>query len=190
MRTLVTSIATMLVLIFLNAARAEGPATIPPEAVESWSAIIGNWKIDGRVGTVPVTGSASFEWAADKHCYFGQQVWHVGSEGGEVHLGLIGGWDAATNETVEQGFSSAGDSATVRYSTRAPSELAGALKGKVAGNTGPGRLWSGTIEREQHGPNEFTLTSKVEGDVVHSLKFVRVDQEARSDSKRSERPKQ
>jgi hypothetical protein len=190
MKIVLTSLIGALALVFLNEARAEGPATIPPEVVESWSTIIGNWSIEGQVGTVAVTGSASFEWAADKHCYVGQQVWHVGPEGRVVHLGLIGGWDAAMNETVEQGFSSASDSATVRYSTRGPSEVAGGLKGNVAGNTGSGRRWSGTIEREQHGPNEFTLTSTVDGDVVHSFRYVRVEREGRSDSESSERSRQ
>jgi hypothetical protein len=190
MRTLLPSIPTMLVLILLNTARAEGPTTIPPAVVESWSTIIGKWEIEGRVGSAVVTGSASFEWAADKHCYVGQQVWHVGSEGRLVQLALIGGWDAATNETVEQGFSSSGDSATVRYPACGPSEVASGVRGKIEGISGPNRRWSGTVGRAQRGPNEFTLTSTVDGDVVHSLKYVRVEGEGRLDSKPSERPNQ
>ena len=90
-----------------------------------------------------MAGSASFEWAADGHCYVGQQVWHVGSEGGLVQLEVIGGWDAATNETVEQGFSSAGDSATVRYSTRRTERNGGRADGQGRGQyrAGPVVEW-------------------------------------------------
>ena len=190
MKTMLLSIATILLPIFLNVARAQGPTAIPPEAVESWSAIIGNWEIEGRVRSVPLTGSATFEWAADKHCYLGQQVWHVGSEARVVHLELIGGWDAATNETVEQGFSSAGSSATVRYSSGGPSDVAGGVKGEIEGTSGPDRRWSGTVVRAQRGPNEFTITTTIDGDVVHALKYVRVGREVRLDSQAGERPKE
>jgi hypothetical protein len=190
MKNLLTLVAAILLPIFVNAAWAQGPTAIPPEVVESWSAIIGNWEIEGRVGSAVITGSASFEWAADEHCYVGQEVWHVGSEGRVVRLALIGGWDAATNETVEQGFSSAGSSATVRFLSGGPGEMAGGVQGKIEGTSGPDRRWSGTVVRVQRSPNEFTITSTIDGDVVHALKYVRVAREAGTDSRASERPEQ
>jgi hypothetical protein len=183
MKTMLLSIATILLPVFVNTAQAQSPTGIPPEVVESWSAIIGNWKVEGRVGSTEIMGSASFEWAADKHCYVGQEVWRAGDEGRIVRLALIGGWDGATNETVEQGFSSAGSSATVRYSSSWPSEMAGGVKGKIEGTSGPDRRWSGTVVRSLRGPNEFTLTSTIDGDVVHALTYVRVDKELPAESK-------
>jgi hypothetical protein len=190
MKTMLLSIATMLLLIFFRSAQAEDPQTIPLKVVESWSAIIGNWTVEGQAGSAAITGSASFEWAADKHCYVGREAWHVGNDGRVVQLTLIGGWDAATNETVEQGFSSAGSSAMLRYPSGGPSEKAGGVTGKIEGTSGPDRRWSGTVARVQRGPNEFTITTTIDGDVVHTLKFVRVGSEGQLDSNSSQQPNQ
>jgi hypothetical protein len=146
---------------------------VPPAVVESWSDIIGDWIVEGQIGSTPVKGSASFEWASDKHCYIGRQDWTVGEGGRGVRLTLIGGWDAETNETVEHGFSSSGESATIRYVANSPGEVAGVMHGQIAGTNPLREAWAGTVERNQRGPDEFTLTTAIVGEVVHSLKFVR-----------------
>jgi hypothetical protein len=129
--------------------------------------------VEGRIGPTPVKGTAYFDWAKGRHCYVGSQVWTIGEDSHTTHLALIGGWDAAANETVEQGFSSTGDAATVRYSTRAPGESPEVIVGQIAGVSGPDRHWQGIVERNQFGPNKFTITTTVDGDIVHSLTYVR-----------------
>jgi hypothetical protein len=173
--------AMILMLVVIDAARGDGTAAIPPAVSESWSMMIGEWKVAGHVGTKAVNGSASFVWAADKHCYIGQQQWQVGGEGHTVYLALVGGWDAATNETVEQGFSSSGDAATVRYSAAVVSQEDNVVTGKVEGTTAPDRHWSGSVVRKWNGMNEFVLMSTVKGDVVHALKYTRIIGSTRGD---------
>ena len=165
------SISFLLLAIPAAQSMAQNDPGIPPAFVESWSYLIGNWEVDGRIGSTPVTGSASFEWADGKHCYLGRQVWKVGKNGRSVHLTLIGGWDAAANVTVEQGFSSSGGTATVHY--RPSAEKTSAIEGSIDGADGSGAPWSGTIKLERNGPDEFELTTTVDGEVVHSLKYVR-----------------
>jgi hypothetical protein len=168
--------------------RSYAQSVIPPETVELWSAIIGDWKIEGTVSATAITGLATFEWVADKHCYVGREVWHVGNNGRDIQLALIGGWEAATNETVEQGFSSAGSSATVHFSLDNSSELPGRVTGKIEGTSGPNRQWCGTVERVQRNANEFTLSTTIDGEVVHSLTYTRVARGARPDSESAGRP--
>ena len=152
---------------------AQNEAGVPPAVVESWSYLIGNWDAEGRIGSTGVKGSASFEWADGKHCYIGRQVWKIGKNGRSSRLTLIGGWDAANNETVEQGFSSSGSAAKVHY--RSPAEKANVIEGSIDGASGPDARWSGTIKLKRNGPNEFQLTTTVDGEIVHALRYVRSD---------------
>jgi hypothetical protein len=150
---------------------AQNEAEVPSVAVESWSYLIGDWDVEGRIGSTPVKGSACFEWAEGKHCYIGRQVWKIGEKGRSVHLALIGGWDAANQQTVEQGFSSSGTAATVHY--RSAAEKTNVIEGTIDGASGPDTRWSGTVKLERIGSNEFQLTTTIDGEVVHSLKYVR-----------------
>jgi hypothetical protein len=143
---------------------------VPPAVVESWTYLIGRWDIEGYVGALGVTGSATFEWAADGHCYLGKQVWRVGPNGRVVHLALLGGWDPAENETVEHGFSSGGDAATVCY--RAPKEGTIVLEGRIAGN-GRDARYAGDVKLERIDNDEFRLTTTIDGELLHSLKYIR-----------------
>ena len=108
MRMLLRSMTFLLLVILARLSFGQTDEHVPAEVMESWSYLIGNWKIEGRVGSAMVSGSASFEWTDEKYCYVGRQVWKVGDEGRTIRLTLIGGWNAAENETVEQGFSSSG----------------------------------------------------------------------------------
>jgi hypothetical protein len=139
--------------------------------VAQWSYSIGDWEVEGRVGSTPVIGSAKFEWADGKHCYIGRQRWNFGESNRAVHLTLIGGWDDAAMETVEQGFSSSGGSAMVRY--RVASEKDGTIEGNIEGAEAGGARWSGEIKVERKEPDEFEITTRVDGQIVHSLKYVR-----------------
>jgi hypothetical protein len=132
---------------------------------------MGDWALEGRVGTTPVTGTATFKWADGRHCYIGRQTWKVGENGRRVHLTLIGEWDAATGETVEQGFDSSGSAATVRY--RPPVKTTNVIDGRIDGSDTSGARWSGEIKVEHQGVDVFQVTTTVEGDIVHSIKYVR-----------------
>lgn len=178
MRVLRSLVIVFLLTIPAILSCAQDDSGVPPAVVESWSHLIGDWNVEGRVRSSAVTGSASFEWVDGKHCYAGRQVWTIGENGRSVQLAVLGGWDAAENATVEQGFSSAGDSATVHY--RPPAEEANAIEGSIDGVSGPDARWAGTVKLERNGPNEFQLTTKIDGKVVHSLKYVRKQAESRS----------
>jgi hypothetical protein len=188
MRVFVPFSVVMLLLVCLSTAYAEDLAGIPPDVARGWSQIIGKWRVEGSVGTRPITGSAVFEWADGNPCYFGRQVWRIGDEGRTIHLALIGGWDEATNETIEQGFSSSGDSATVRYSSRVSGDKNAVVEGNIVGVNGPDRRWTGTVQRNHRGPDEFTLTTTIDGEVVHALKYVRVIEAVESNPKPAETP--
>jgi len=180
MRILNCPLSVLLLVIPANMASAQDVTGVPPAVVASWSQLIGEWKVAGQVGSSSVTGSACFEWADGRHCYLGRQVWKIGDSGRNVHLALVGGWDAAEKATVEQGFSSAGGAATVRY--QPPTEDANVIEGSIDGVSGPNARWAGTVKLEHNGPSEFQLTTKVNGETVHSLGFTR--KQADSSSKR------
>jgi hypothetical protein len=159
---------------------------VPRDVLTSWSYTIGDWEVAGRVGSTPVKGSATFEWAQGRHCYTGRQRWKIGESDREVHLTLIGGWDDAAQETVEQGFSSSGSAATVHY--RVTTEKGGTIEGTIDGSENGGARWSGEIQVERKGPDEFQITTTVDGKIVHSLKYVRTkgDGGTRSESARAQ----
>jgi hypothetical protein len=144
---------------------------VPPDVLAVWSYSIGDWDVKGRIGSAPVKGSATFEWADGKHCYIGRQVWTVGENRNSVHFTLIGGWDAAANETVEQGFSSSGSAGTVRY--RPSAGTTNVIEGNIDGSESSGARRLGDIKVEHKGPDEFQVTTTVDGEIVHSLKYVR-----------------
>lgn len=169
MRRLILPSILLLMLIPTARTRAQSPATIPPEVTTTWSYLIGDWDVEGRVGSRPVTGTATFEWAEGKHCYLGRQTWEIGDDGRTIQLVLIGGWDAAGGETVERGFSTFGDTATVRY--RSADETGDVLKGRVDAVNGPDARWSGTIKIERRSADEFQLATTRGGEVVHSLRY-------------------
>jgi hypothetical protein len=139
--------------------------------LEFWSRSIGDWVVDGQIGATPVKGTAVFEWADGRHCYIGRQTWKVGENGRSVHLTVIGGWGAAAGETVEQGFDSSGSAATVRF--RPPVETTNVIDGRIDGSDASGARWSGQIKVEHKGADLFQVTTTVEGDIVHSIRYVR-----------------
>jgi len=171
MRIVLQLLGVLMLLLSANNSIAQQSVAIPSAVVESWSYLIGNWTVEGTAGQATIQGTASFEWAANKGCYIGKQIWHIGESGRTVYLELIGGWDAAANETIEQGFSSAGRAATVHY--QSPGQEASVIEGRIDGVTGPGSTFAGTVKMERMGPDEFQLTSMVDGRLVHSLKYVR-----------------
>lgn len=171
MKTVLQFSIVLLLLSFPGTRSYAQTDAVPPEVLESWSFLIGDWEIDGEVGEVAVKGTARFDWAEGKHCYFGRQVWQVGQNGGIVQLTQIGGWDAAEHATVEQGFSSAGSAATVHYS---PATAAGqGISGTINGVDSPGARWSGQVAVKRTGRDVFLLTTTVDGELVHSLTYVR-----------------
>ncbi len=161
------------ILAIATVTLAQPPASVPREVADSWSHLIGHWKIEGHVGDTPITGSATFRWTEGKFCYLGEQTWQLGDTGRSIHLALIGGWDAGQQRTVEQGFSSSGSAATVRY--RAPTQDGKLIAGEAEGTNGPNAPWSGTIKLEHNGPREFQLTTTIDGQLVHSLKYTRIN---------------
>jgi len=173
MKTRTTLQVVTLIVLFVVArvSSAQTGTAVPPAVVDSWSYLIGDWNVEGRVGSTPVNGSATFDLAEGKYCYVGRQVWRIGENGRSLHLSLIGGWDSAANETIEQGFSSSGDAATVHY--RQPAERANVIEGRIDGVSGPGQRWAGTIKLQRNGPDEFLLTTTIDDEIVHSLKYVR-----------------
>jgi hypothetical protein len=163
---------------------AQEPAGIPRDVKTAWSYLIGDWDVEGRIGSTPVKGTATFEWADGTHCYIGRQVWNVGENERAVYLTLIGGWNDAAQETVEQGFDSSGSAATVHY--RVVGEKVAAIEGSIEGSVIGNGNWSGQIQVARTRPDEFQMTTTVDGEVVHSLKYKRtkVDRRARSEDSR------
>jgi hypothetical protein len=176
MRYAMHSICVVMLVSAGGMARAQEPKGAPQSVLEFWSRLIGDWDVEGRIGSTPVQGSASFEWAEGRHCYVGRQMWRVGEPGGSVQLTLIGGWDAAAGETVEQGFDSSGSAATVRY--RPAVDATNVVEGKINGSEASGARWSGEIKVERQGADEFQLTTTVDGEILHSIKYVRTKGES------------
>jgi hypothetical protein len=107
-------------------------------------------------------------------------VWNVGENRRAVHLTLIGGWDAVAEETVEQGFDSSGSAATVHY--RPSAKSANVIEGRIDGSEAAGARWSGDAKVEHRGPDEFQVTTTVDGQIVHSLNYVRTKGDGRTRS--------
>lgn len=171
MRSSLLTVTVLLLVISASLASAQQNSSVPDSVVDSWSYLIGDWTVEGHAGTQSIKGTASFEWAADKSCYFGKQVWQVGPSGRTAHLALLGGWDAAAHQTVEQGFSSFGSVATLRYAP--PAEGEDSIEGTIEGADAPGAPFSGTVKYQLSGPDEFQLSTTINGQPVHSLKYVR-----------------
>jgi hypothetical protein len=165
------SISLILLVISASPATAQTDTRVPNEITQTWSYLIGRWDIDGHVGSAEVTGSATFEWAAGGACYLGKQTWRVGPKRRTVHLALLAGWDPAANETVEHGFSSGGETATVRYRTSAEGEQV--TTGHIDGIDGAGARWTGSVQLERIGKDEIQFTSTVDGEVLHALQYTR-----------------
>lgn len=173
MKWLVSTMIALLLVVPTRSTSGQNAAGVPPAVVESWSQLIGNWIVEGRVGTTPVKGTAKFEWAEGNYCYLGQQRWQLGEDGRSIQLALIGGWDAAENITVERGFSSGGGAASVSY--QLSSDDPSVSEGSVEGVAGPNGRWSGSVRLERHGRDEFQLTTMIDGEVRHSLKYLRIN---------------
>jgi hypothetical protein len=140
------------VAFLTDSSRAQESQAVPRDVLAAWSYTIGDWDVEGRIGSTPVKGSATFEWAKGRHCYTGRQRWTIGESDRPVHLTLIGGWNDAAQETVEQGFSSSGSAATVQY--RVAIEKGGTVEGTIEGSEKGGTRWSGETQVERKGPDE------------------------------------
>jgi hypothetical protein len=176
------SIGVLILVSVADLSSAQEPDRVPREILDLWSYSIGSWKVEGQIGSTPVKGSATFEWADGKHCYIARQIWKIGDNERIVYLTLIGGWHAAAGETVEQGFSSSGSAATVHY--RPAAENTSVLEGTIDGSESSGARWSGAINVERKETDAFQLTTTVDDAIVHSLKYIRTkgDGGARSES--------
>ena len=162
---------TLLVISAAGISIAQETPAVPPEALETWTRLIGHWTVDGSVGPQSVTGEAHVKWATGKHCYLGEQNWQIEGTDHPLHLTQIAGWNAKTRETIEQGFSSLGDTATVQY--RTPAAQSKTVEGTIHGVSQAGAEWSGTIRLEHQGPDQFNLSTIVDGTTIHALKYVR-----------------
>ena len=165
----------LLLFVLVKVTSAEAGSSVPQGVVDSWSYLIGNWDVSGEVGSTSVKGKAAFEWGAGKSCYLGKQVWQLGPDEIEVQLALIGGWDAAASQVVEYGFASSGESGAVHYVTPPQNEFGRLIEGRIDGVNEKGERWNGDVTVDRTGPNEFRLTTTIDGEVVHSLKYVRRD---------------
>jgi hypothetical protein len=165
------SICVLMLLFAAQLSSAQESQNVPRDVLAAWSYTIGDWDVEGRVGSTPVKGSATFEWADGRHCYTGRQKWTIGESSRAVYLTLIGGWNDAAQETVEQGFDSSGSAATVHY--RVAPEKGGTIEGTIDGSEKGGARWLGEIRVDRKGPDEFQMTTRVDGEIVHSLKYVR-----------------
>jgi hypothetical protein len=165
------SLAISFLFVLQGIAAQEIQTNIPEQVQKSWAYLIGTWDITGQVGPQEVTGTANFSWSEGKHSYLGRQTWHLGSDARTIHLSLLGGWDPARAVTIEQGFSTMGNAAMVRY--RAPTDEKADIEGTIEGVTGPERTWSGSVTIARKGNNEFELNTVIRGETTHSLKYVR-----------------
>jgi hypothetical protein len=188
MRYAMQTISVLMLVSATGLVSAPETKAAPQSLLAFWSRSIGDWDVEGRVGSTPMRGSASFEWADGRHCYIGRQTWKVGENERSVQLTLVGGWDAATNEIVEQGFSSSGSAATVHY--RRPVETTNVIEGRIDGSEASGARWSGEIKVEHIGADQFQVTTTVAGEIIHSIKYVRTKNDAgtRLESGTSEGP--
>lgn len=160
------------VLFVVNGLTAqEIQSNVPQRVHKSWAYLIGTWDVTGQVGSQAITGTANFSWSKGQHSYIGQQTWRLGDDARTIHLSLLGGWDPASALTIEQGFSTMGNAATVRYS--APTDEKSDIDGTIEGVTGPEQTWSGTVTLTRKSDNEFELKTVIRGETAHSLKYVR-----------------
>lgn len=171
MKALPHVLILLLLIVPASLLNAQNDAGAPPEVLESWTYLIGNWDVDGHVGSTPVKGTAHFDWADGKYCYFGQQVWKVGENENTIYLAQVGGWDAAEQATLEQGFSSAGSAATVHY--QPPAARGDAIEGTITGLGGPDARLTGNVKLERISPDEYRLTTTIDGEPLHSLTYSR-----------------
>jgi hypothetical protein len=171
MRTNLWQASVVLLILSANTVRGQEAANIPKNVLSSWSYLIGQWDVDGSIRSDQVEGSAQFRWADGKYCYTGEQVWKIGEDGRVVKLMLLGGWDESKNATVEHGFTSLGTAGSSELAP--PEEEAEVSRGRFEVTRGPDAQFTGTIELERRGPDEFQLTTRVDGQVVHSLRYRR-----------------
>ena len=164
----------LLLLVVANMASAQEGSSVPAEVLRSWGYLVGDWEIDGQVGDREVIGQATFEWADGKHCYLGRQVWEVGADERIIKLTLIGGWDAENKEAVEQGFSTTGGSATVRYQPASTVRDVRQVQGTTKGYELRGGQWNGDVKIQRKGADEYSLTTTVDGKELHRLTYRRV----------------
>jgi hypothetical protein len=185
MRFLLLSISASVLIAHTLIAQssAQNDAAIPPAVVEYWEYFIGDWEIQGQIRTTPVMGTASFEWSPGKYCYVEREAWRIGEKGSHLHLTALGGWDAAEQAWIKIGFSTSGESATVRYPLVA--DDAKPLEGTIDGVDRAGGRWSGKTTLDRKSRDEFQLTTTNDGQLAHSLTYVRKTYDKRATSMRN-----
>ncbi len=179
MKQAISLLAISLLLTVASLLPAQEPRGIPQHVVDDWAYFIGQWQVDGQVGGARVVGTATFKWSKGRQSYIGEQVWKIGPRENVVHLSLLGGWDASRNQTIEQGFDSSGGRGTTRYEIQSGDEFPATKSGTVDGHSPRGGAWSGDTSIKRIGPNQFELTTTIDGDRLHMLTFRK--QEATSD---------
>lgn len=180
MRTKLWQVGIVLLILAANTARGQEDAYIPKDVLSSWAYLIGQWDIDGNVGPDAMEGNAEFRWADGKFCYVGEQTWKIGEQRKVVKLMLLGGWDDSKQATVEHGFSSLGTAGSTELELAKEDE--DISRGKFEATRGPAAHFEGTIEMQRRRPDEFQLTTKVDGQVVHSLRYRRIKPDAETPS--------
>lgn len=168
---LALSLVISLLFVVNGITAQEIQSDVPERVHNSWAYLIGTWDVTGQVGSQAVTGTANFSWSEGQHSYLGRQTWRLGQDARTIHLSLLGGWDPARALTIEQGFSTMGNAATVRYS--APSDEKSEIEGTIDGVTGPEQTWSGRVALTRKSDNEFELSTVIRGKTTHSLRYVR-----------------
>ena len=112
----------------LGAAQAKRGQTkaIPAAIQKELAALVGTWKMEGRVGTEKFSGTWVAKWAKGRHCLVRNAAFQEGEETG-VSVSVIG-WNAATSRLEEHAFGSDGSSGILRWKVKSATEWEGELE--------------------------------------------------------------
>ena len=144
---------------------------VPQRVLQEFEYLVGDWKMEGKIGDEPVKAEYSFAWAPGKHCLVYHMIW-TDKEGTSRTTG-ISGWSGSENEIREIEFGSSGWNSVLKYKLIS----AGIWEGTGVWCGPENRETQATIKFEKKGPDYHTWTgtdwkyTKGEGDPLYNVEL-------------------
>jgi hypothetical protein len=180
MKTLTYSILSVAIAV-AGSVQAQDAPSIPDEIMSSLEYFVGSWEATGEMGGQSATGTFSCRWGrgkdGEKCCLVGQYSY---TSGGHTRTGTnLIGWNAATNQIEDRGFSTDGGCGQLLWTIKSPEEWHAELISVSNGTT-----VKGEADIVIKGPTELVMETARENGETSRMVFTKVKRDRKKRAKK------
>lgn len=180
MKRLITVVAVLSIALLGRVAFCQDATGIPDEIIKELDGLVGNWKVEGKVGDKKQTGSCTIRWVLmedKKCCLIGRGSYTT--DGKTQNVVSLLGWNAATKCIEDRGFDSDGGSGILCWTVKSPGKWRGVLR--IVANGQEVKSESDFIVK---GPSEIVMECESQAGEMSRFVFTKDKEASKQKAKR------